>query len=92
MRGGCINATTIWRTRDSCGGGESDGDGNGDGDGKCRAPLSRNLAATALVLAAAAAFIADDVDGGNIGVPIVGRASLVAGGGLVINSIVYLLF
>jgi hypothetical protein len=63
--------------------GESNGDGNGDDDGKCRAPLSRNLAATALVLAAeaAAALIADDADGG--GVAIVGRASLTVGGGLV---------
>jgi hypothetical protein len=51
------------------------------------------LAATALVLAAeaAAALIADDADGGNSGVPIVGRAYLAAGGGLIINFIVYLL-
>jgi hypothetical protein len=45
----------------------------------------RNLAATALVLAAAtaAALIADDADGGNSGVTIVGRASLAVGGGLI---------
>ena len=92
-RGGGIDATTIRGTRDFCGGGKSNGDGDGNGNGKCRAPLSRNLAATALVLAAeaAAALIADDADGGNSGVTIVGRASLVAGGGLIINSIVYLL-
>ena len=40
---------------------------------------------------AVAALIADDADGGNSGVTIVGRASLVAGGGLIVNSIVYLL-
>jgi hypothetical protein len=92
-RGGDIDTTTIRGTRDFCGGGKSNGDGDGDGNGKCCAPLSRNLAATALVLAAeaAAALIADDADGGNSGVIIVGRASLVAGGGLIINSIVYLL-
>jgi hypothetical protein len=51
------------------------------------------LAATALVLAAeaAATLIADDADGGNSGIPIVGRASLTAGNGLIINSIVYLM-
>jgi hypothetical protein len=51
------------------------------------------LAATALVLAAeaAATLIADDADGGNSGIPIVGRASLTAGNGLIIYSIVYLL-
>jgi hypothetical protein len=97
MRGGGIDATTIPRTRDFCGGSESDGDGdgngNGNGDGKCRAPLSQNLAVTALVLTAeaAAALIADDADGGNNGVTIVGRASLAAGGGRIINYIVYLL-
>ena len=32
-----------------------------------------------------------DADGGNSGVTIVGRASLAAGGGLIINSIVNLL-
>ena len=44
----------------------------------CRAPPSRDLAATALALAAeaAAALIADDADGGNSGVAIVGSASL----------------
>jgi hypothetical protein len=43
------------------------------------------MAATALVLAAevAVALIADDADGGNSGVAIVGRASLMAGGGLI---------
>ena len=84
-RGGGIDATTSRRTRDFCGGGESNGDGDGNGDGKCRAPLSRNLAATALVLAAeaAAALIADDADGGNSGVAIVSRVSLAAGGGLI---------
>ena len=48
---------------------------------------------TALVLAAEAlaALIADDADGGNSGVTIVGRASLAAEGGLIINYIVYLL-
>jgi len=47
-----------------------------------RAPPSRDLAATALVLAAeaAAALIADDAIGGNSGVAIVGSASLAAGG------------
>ena len=50
-----------------------------------RAPPSRDLAATALALAAeaAATLIADDADGGNSGVAIVGRASLVAGGGVI---------
>ena len=43
------------------------------------------MAATALVLAAevAVALIADDTDGGNSGVAIVGRASLTVGGGLI---------
>ena len=50
------------------------------------------LAATALVLAAeaAAVLIVDDANGGNSRVAIVGRASLTAGGGLIIKSIVYL--
>jgi hypothetical protein len=50
-----------------------------------RALPSRDLAATALVLAAeaSAALIADDADGGNIGVAIVGSASLAAGGGVI---------
>ena len=91
-RGGGIDTTTIPRMRDFCGGGKNNGDGNGNGngDGKCRAPLSRNLAVTALVLAAqaAAALIADDANGGNSGVAIVGRASLAAGGGLINNYIV----
>jgi len=47
MRGGGINATTSWQTRDDRGG-ESDG----NGDGKCRAPPSRDLVATTLVVAA----------------------------------------
>ncbi len=43
-----------------------------------RAPPSRDLGATALALAAeaAAALIADDADGGNSRVAIVGSASL----------------
>ena len=40
---------------------------------------------------AVAVIIADDADGSNSGVTIVGRASLTAGGGLIVNSIVYLL-
>jgi hypothetical protein len=56
--------------------------GDGDGDRECRAPPSRDLAATALVLAAeaAAALIADEAIGGNSGVTIIGSASLAAGG------------
>ena len=47
-------------------------------------PPSRELAATALVLAAkAAALIAENVDGGNSGVAINGSASLTAGGGVI---------
>jgi hypothetical protein len=51
---------------------------------RCALP-SQNLAATALALVAeiAAALIADNADGGNSGVAIVGRASLVAGGGVI---------
>ena len=84
-RGEGIDATTSRRTRDFCGCGKSNRDGDGDGGGKCRVPLSRNLTLTALVLTAAtaAALIADDADGGNSGVTIVRRASLVAGGGLI---------
>ena len=80
MRGGGINATTSCGTRDYHGGGKSDGDG--DNDGECHAPSSRDLVATALVLAAeaAAALIADDAIGGNSGVAIIGSASLMAGG------------
>ena len=80
MRGGGINATTSRRTRDYCGGDNSDGDGNGNKE--CRKPPSR---ATALVLGAEAAaeLIADDADGGNSGVAIIGSASLAAGGGVV---------
>jgi hypothetical protein len=50
-----------------------------------RAPPSRDLVATALALAAeaAAALIADEADGGNSGVAIVGSASLAAGGGVI---------
>jgi hypothetical protein len=49
------------------------------------APPSQDLAATALALAAeaVAALIADDADGGNSGVAIIGSASLVAGGGVI---------
>ena len=93
-RGGGINTTTIRQARDFCGGSKSDGDSDGDGNGKCHAPLSPNLAATALVLVAeaVATLITDDTDGGNSGVTIlVGRSSLAAGGGLIIISIIYLL-
>jgi hypothetical protein len=85
MRGGGIDATTSRQTRDFCSGGKGNNDGDGDDDRKCCAPLSRKFAATALVLAAeaAAALIADDADGGNSGVTIVGRASLAVGGGLI---------
>ena len=81
MRGGGINTTTSHRTRDYHGGGKSDSDGNGDGE--CRARPSRDLAATALVLAAeaVAALIADDADSGNTGVTIISSTSLAAGGG-----------
>jgi hypothetical protein len=43
------------------------------------------LVVTALALAAEAAAVlfADDADGGNSGVAIVGRASLLAGGGVI---------
>ena len=80
MRGGGINATTSHRMRDYRGSGKSDG--NGDGDGECLAPPSQDLVATTLVLAAEAdaALIADDADGSNSGVTIVGSASLAARG------------
>ena len=83
MRGGGINVTTSCRTRDYRGGGKSNGDG--DGDRECRAPPSWDLVATALVLVAeaAAALIADDADGGNSGVAIIGSASLATGGGVI---------
>ncbi len=47
-----------------------------------RAPPSRDLAATALALAAeaAAALIADDANGGNSSVAIFGSTSLAVGG------------
>ena len=79
-RGGGINATTSRQTRDDPGG-KSDG----DGDGKCRAPPSRDLAATTLVLAAEAAtvLIVDDADGRNSGIAIIGSASLAVGGGVI---------
>jgi hypothetical protein len=50
-----------------------------------RAPPSRDLAATALVLAAeaVAAIIADDANGGNSSVAILGSASLAVGGGVI---------
>ena len=78
MRGGGINATTSHRTRDYCGGSKCDGDG--DGDRECCAPQSRDLVATALVLAAEAAarLIADDAIGGNSGVAIVGSAGSIS--------------
>jgi hypothetical protein len=49
------------------------------------APPSWDLAATALALAAeaAATLIADDADGSNSGVTIVGSVSLLAGGGVI---------
>jgi hypothetical protein len=85
MRGEGIHAATSRRTRDYRGGGKSNG--NGDGKGECRAPPSWDLVATALVLAATAeavaVLIADDTDGGNSGVAIVGRASLATGGGVI---------
>ena len=69
--------------RDYRGGGKSDGDGNCDGE--CRTLPSRDLAVTALVLAAeaAAALIVDDANGGNSGVIIIGSASLAAGVGVI---------
>jgi len=81
MRGGGINTTTSHRTRDYRGGSKSDGDGNGE----CRAPPSRDLMATALVLAAkaAATLIVDEANGGSSGVTIIGSASLAVGGGVV---------
>jgi len=82
MRGGGINATTSRQTRDYHGGSKDDS----NGDRECHVPPSRDLAATALVLAAeaAATLIADDAIGGNSGVAIVGNTSL-ATGGRVIN-------
>jgi hypothetical protein len=49
------------------------------------APPSWDLAATALALTAEAAAVLfmDDADGGNSGVTIVGRATLVVGGGVI---------
>ena len=46
---------------------------------------SRDLAATALVLTAEAeaALIADDADGGNSSVAIIGSTSLAVGGGVI---------
>jgi len=82
MRGGGINATTSHRTRDYRGGSK----GEGNGSRECHAPPSRDLAATALVLAAeaAATLIADNAIGGNSSVAIVGSASLAAGGRVII--------
>jgi len=79
MRGGGINATTSRRTRDYRGGSK----GEGNGCRECHALPSRDLAATALVLAAeaAATLIADNAIGGNSSVAIVGSASLAAGVG-----------
>ena len=83
MRGGGINTTTSRQTRDYRGGGKSDGDSNGGGE--CREPPSRDLVATALVLAdeAVIALIVDDADGGNSGVAIVRSVSLAAGSGVI---------
>jgi len=83
MRGGGINATTSHRTRDYRGGGKSNGDGNGDGE--CHAPPSWDLVVKALVLAAeaAAVLIADNANGGNSGVAIIGSVSLAAGSGVI---------
>jgi hypothetical protein len=69
--------------RDDRGSGKSNGNGNGNGE--CRAPPSRDSAATALVLLAevSAELIADDANGGNIGVAIVGSTSLAVGGGAI---------
>ena len=80
MRVRGINPTTSRQMRDDRGGSKSDGDGNGDR--KCRTPPSRDLAATALVLAAEATvvLVGDDADGGNSGVAIAGSATLAAGG------------
>ena len=68
--------------RDDRGGDKSNGEG--DGNGIPRAAI-RDLAATALVLAAeaSAALKADDTDSGNIGIAIVGSMSLAAGGGVI---------
>jgi hypothetical protein len=57
-----------------------------------RAPPSRDLAATTLALAAkaAAGLIADNANGGNSGVAIVGSASLALGGG--VTNKFYLVF
>ena len=40
-RGGGVDTTTSWQTRDNHGGGE--GEGDGDGDGKCRAAAITGL-------------------------------------------------
>jgi hypothetical protein len=74
-------ATTSRQRRDDRGGGKSNG--NGDGKRECRVPPSRDLAATALVLTAEAeaALIADDANGGNSSVAIVGSTSLAVGVG-----------
>jgi hypothetical protein len=80
MRGRGINPTTSRQMRDdrTC----SKSNGDGDGDRKWCTPPSRDLAATALVLAAeaTAVLIGDDADGGNSGVAIAGSATLAAGG------------
>ena len=83
MRGVGINATTSHQTRDYHGSGKSNG--NGDGDGECHAPLSRDFAAIARVLAAeaAAGLIVDNANGSNSGVAIIGSAALTAGGGVI---------
>ena len=83
IKGGGINATTSHQTRDYRGGSKSDSNSNGDRE--CCAPPSRDLVATALVLAAEAAptLIADDAIGSNSDVAIVGIASLAAGGNVI---------
>ena len=83
MRGRGINPTTSRQMRDDCGGSKSDGDD--DGDRKWCMPPSRDLAVTALVLAAEAmaVLIGDDANGGNSGVAIAGSATLAAGGRLI---------
>ena len=83
MRGRGIDGTTSWQTRDNRGGGKSNG--NGNGNEKCCTPPSRDLGATALVLAAeaVAALIATNANGGKSIVTIVGSASLAAGGGVI---------
>ena len=77
--------TTSQQTRGNHGGGNSNGNG-GNSNGKFRAPPSRDLRTTALLVLAAeavATLIADDANGGNGSIAIIGRASLVVGGGVI---------